>query len=552
MLEKVKSFFSDMNKDKASKLAAVVTAAAAIIYALFFYFRNCFNSLAGKRINFYYGVIFIAMIAMTLYLLRIFVKDKEWKYPRTFVILAIGWTFCMQLVMPPISGVDEVKHYYAAYHCSNILMGMKDQNLGLDDHNNMIWTEDTFFYMRAEDFEMLPHLDVTFPVQYPRLANGNWIKHSEELNYNVECHEQPPRASRYIVSGLGITIARLLGFGFAGVIFMGRFMNSLTLIIAGWFALKLLPVGKQQFFTFAFFPTILHLCSSYSYDNMSILFSLALLTLCLYYSQPHVKLHAWDLIILGGCVVMLIPNKTVYALFAVWIFIIPVKKWWNDVVLSKKWYEYTILGILIAGFVVAFKKVVVRYYWQVYQLVFWKYEGAASEVASDRDALTWDYFKGHKLETFKFAWGGIKEYFWYDIKHIVGNEIGHVNLDAQVPMTCVVIMLLLLIASLIFIKGNRIKKWQWIFVGLGLVLCLVAIYIGCMTRFTPKDSHGIQVSFRYLIPVYMSLCIALGTDAKENKLALAFIYVQNIALLFSMCGLLYFLFHLRDGMPMPF
>ena len=104
----MKSFFSKFLTDKNKKIAAIVAAVITIGYSLFFYFSNCFNSAASKRINFYYAAIFITMIAMVGFLLYIILKDKEWNYPRLFVILALGWTISMQLVMPPISGVDEV------------------------------------------------------------------------------------------------------------------------------------------------------------------------------------------------------------------------------------------------------------------------------------------------------------------------------------------------------------------------------------------------------------------------------------------------------------
>lgn len=165
-MEKIKAYFTDMNRDKGIKIAAVVAAAVAILYSLFFYFKNCFDASAGKRINFYYGIIFVVMIALVIYLLRILLLDKQWNYPRAFVILAIGWTFCMQLVMPPISGVDEVAHYYSAYHASNIMMGKKDVNLCTDTNNLGSWVQgESYFYMRAEDYYMLPYLDVTFPYQ---------------------------------------------------------------------------------------------------------------------------------------------------------------------------------------------------------------------------------------------------------------------------------------------------------------------------------------------------------------------------------------------------
>ena len=552
-MEKIKSYFLDMNKDKAFKIGAVLLSAVGIIFALAFFFINCLNLANTKRYNLYFILIFAVMIGLTVYLLRLLLLDKKWSYPRTFVILSIGWAFCMQLVMPPISGPDEVQHYYSAYHSSNIMLGKKDHNLSMDTSKLGSWVQDeSFFYMRAEDYYMMPYIDVTFPYQYAILAQGNYIKNAAEMQDEVEVYIAPSKASRYIVSAAGITIARLLGFGFAGVIFMGRFFNSLSLIIAGYIALKLLPVGRHQLFTFLLFPGVLHLCSSYSYDNMSILFSLALFTLCLYYSQPQVKLHAWDLIILAGCVIVLIPNKTVYALFAIWIFAIPVKKWWTDVALSKKWYEYGILAVLGAGVVVVGKKLIVKYYYVIMQNVFWKYEGGI-ETDSAREALTWTYFKAHKLETLQFAWEGIKVDFWYNINHIIGSQVGHVLLNAEVPMICVVLMLICLLVGLIFIKGKRIPKWQMVVFGLGLFLCVLAIFIGCMTRFTPAEgSQRIQISFRYLIPIYMCMCIGLGTDAKENKLALTLIYIQNIVLIFSMCNLLYFLFHLRDGMPAPF
>ena len=553
-MERIRNYFTGMNREKIIQMGACLIGFIGIIFALVFYFSNCFNTSATKRYNAYFAIIFIVMIAVTIFVGRIFVLGKNWSYPRLFVIMAIAWTFCMQLVMPPISGPDEVTHYYSAYHCSNIMMGMKDHDLGTDTSNPGRWEPNqSYFLMRGEDYYMLPYLDVTFPYQYAILAQGNYIKHSEELKDNVKVYIAPTKASRYLVSGAGITLARLLGFGFAGVIFMGRFFNSLSLIIAGYIALKILPVGKQQFFTFALFPGVLHLCSSYSYDNMSILFSLALFTLCLYYSQPNVKLHAWDLIILAGCLVVLLPNKIVYVLFAIWIFVIPVKKWWTDVALSKKWYEYVVLAGIFSGIIVVGRKLFHVYYYKIMTQVFWKWDGVGIETDSSQQVYTWDYFTSHKLETLKFAWDGIKVDFWYNIHHIVGSQVGHVLLNAEVPMACVIVMLACLIIGIVFSKGKRIKKWQMIVIGVGLILCVLAIFIGCMTRFTPAEgSQRIQISFRYLIPVYMCMCIGLGTDQKENKLALALIYIQNIALVFSMCGLLNFLFHLRDGLPAPF
>lgn len=551
-MEKIKSFFCPMTKDKAFRLGAVLFAAVGTIFATVFFILNCFNTSKSKFYNGYFLFILLIMIATTVYLLRFLLLDKKWSYPRVFVVLALGWSISMQLVMPPISGVDEVSHFYSAYHCSNIMMGMKDHNLGRQYDGTNLWVpQETYFEMRAEDYIYLPTVDITFPYQYQVLADGNWFHCSEEAKQLVPCYEFPAKARRYLVSAVGISIARFLGFGFAGTVFMGRLMNTLMLIFMGWFCLKIIPVGKLQLVSFALFPTILQLCASYSYDNMSILFSMLLLTMCLYYSQDKVKLHAWDLIIIAICVAMLIPNKTVYALFGVWFFMIPIKKWWKDVGLSKKWYEYGILAVILAGIIVVGRKLITSYYWSVYSQIFWKHDGAI-EQDDTMVSYTWWYFKDHVPETLKFAWDGIKVDFWYNIKHVIGAEIGHVRLNAQVPVACTIILLICLIVGIVINKGKRIKAWQYVIFGLGFILCLVAIFIGCMVRFTPVEgSERIQISYRYLIPLYMCLSIALGTDAKENKKALALIYIQNIVLIFAMCGTLYFLLHLRDGQPVP-
>ena len=154
---------------------------------------------------------------------------------------------------------------------------------------------------------------------------------------------------------------------------------------------------------------------------------------------------------------------------------------------------------------------------------------------------------------FKFAWDGIKVDFWYNIKHVVGNELGHVNLNAQVPMACIMVIFIVFLDGLIFSRGHRLNKRQYICLAIGLLACMIAIFMGCLVRFTPAEgSQRIQISYRYIIPVYMCMTIALGSEQEENKLGLILLYIENIALSFSMCGLLYFLFHLRDGMPAPF
>jgi hypothetical protein len=103
-----------------------------------------------------------------------------------------------------------VSHYYGAYHCSNILLGMKDHDFETERQEEWgRWIQGTtYFEMRAEDYILLPTVDITFPYQYQVLADGNWFHCPEEAKQLVPCSEYPARARRYLVSGAGMAIGR--------------------------------------------------------------------------------------------------------------------------------------------------------------------------------------------------------------------------------------------------------------------------------------------------------------------------------------------------------
>ncbi|WP_294242989.1 hypothetical protein, partial [Pseudobutyrivibrio sp.] len=81
-MEKIKSFFCPMTKDKAFRLGAVLLAAVGTIFATVFFILNCFNTSKSKFYNGYFLFILLIMIATTVYLLRFLLLDKKWSYPR--------------------------------------------------------------------------------------------------------------------------------------------------------------------------------------------------------------------------------------------------------------------------------------------------------------------------------------------------------------------------------------------------------------------------------------------------------------------------------------
>ena len=187
-----------MTMDKAFKLGTVLVSAFGIIFSIVFFCLNAFDTSKTKFYNGYFALILIVMIALTIYLARFLLLDKEWSYSKIYLVLAIGWSICMQLVMPPISGADEVQHFYSAYHCSNIYLGIKDHDFDTTPGSYGNWIEGTsYFYMRAEDYYKLPYIDVTFPYQYQILADGNWFHTDDDMKELVQCYTKPTQRPRY-------------------------------------------------------------------------------------------------------------------------------------------------------------------------------------------------------------------------------------------------------------------------------------------------------------------------------------------------------------------
>ena len=539
--------FHDINREKVLKLITLLLGIVGLVYATVYIFSTWLNPAKSKFYNGYFLIILLAMFVPTIWLLKYLLTDKKISYVKIYVILSLCWGICMQFVMPPFSGPDETKHYFSAYHASSIMMGQKDHGIDQQFGN---WIQDkSYFLIRSEDIYTAPQVDVTFPDQYEILADGCWFRCPQEGKEYVGCYEAPGRARRYLISGLGITIARLLNWGFVGTIFMGRFMNTLFMTLMGAICIKLLPIGKSQLIAFLIFPELLTLCGSYSYDNMSIFFSMLLLSLCLYYSRPEKQLHIWDMGIIAACILILIPNKQVYALFAIWFFAIPLVKWWQ-MIKGKKWYDLAGVAVLLIGFITVGRKFVMKYYWIVYSNIFWKWdEQAVIEQDGVRTSYTWETVVSDPIGTLKFAWEGVKVDFWYNLKHVIGCELGHVLLTVKVPLICTVLLLLILLATIFVKRGKGIKPWQVVIYVLGVVLCVAAIFVGCLIRFTPESgSERVQISYRYLIPVYMTLAVIAGTDKEENKATIGLLYLENLTMIFVACSALTYLLHLRDGM----
>ena len=523
-----------LDNEKANKITTIIAAvlgfaaAAALLMTLF---SEAFDGARSLRYNLYFVVIFVFATIPTLYFLYHMKSEREFKYEHLFLVISICWGMVFQLAMPALSGPDEANHFYSAYNASNVFLGTSSDNVE-ENGMSLMRNCDTSFFL----------YDVNFPDTYWLTADANMFGVDGEDAELIEVNMIAGAWFRYIPSGLGIMLARFVGASLVALMYFGRFFNTIFYIICGYFAVKLTPVGKAQVCTAAMIPHVIELCSSYSYDVMSISLCILSVALCLYYSEPHRDFRAVDFLILMILFVLIAPNKGCYMAYMIMLFCIPFRKW-KDMVLRKDPVNIGLLVAMVAGFIFVFK----RYLFSLIQGYVWKIFTLAEndiEQYAGRPAFNFEYIKANPGETLKLVFHTFKEYWWLDTQAMLGRDPMHHSITLLVPLWIFVVMVIVIFATLLVNRSKALDKKRYILWLVTTFATLFIIVCGCLIRFTPLDAERVQIASRYYIPIFMAGLMCTGSRAKENPWTLKLLYLQNLLLTPYIISCLVFLLNL--------
>ncbi|MBP1571449.1 MAG: DUF2142 domain-containing protein, partial [Oscillospiraceae bacterium] len=250
-----------------------------------------------------------------MYLL-IFVKKV--KITTAFVVFSLVIGFVFSIYTPIKGSPDEYVHITTAYHTSNKLLGIKES------------------YNFAEGTLLMRQCDAgvyTEPVKY----NAFEIQEIYEgifSNAGDKTQLVPVKARihntafgpLFWAQAIGITVARLLGFGFVPMIILGRLANLAVYTALVWLAIKVMPIHKNTLAVLALTPIPLQLAGSFTYDTLVIalcfLFT-AVVFSCAYQKE---KVGFKDVAAMAVLAALIAPGKTVYIVVAALCFIIPLEK----------------------------------------------------------------------------------------------------------------------------------------------------------------------------------------------------------------------------------
>lgn len=493
---------------------------AAGIFILFFFFL--WHSLDLKAsvtetgntwlIGWYAGLGLLVLAAAVFLGYELFIRRKM-KLEVFFAVSVLCLGGIYSLVLPPLSAPDEVSHYISAYELSSRLLGLekadergliliRPEDAWLEDVTDVLADDGTAGGGNEKPVILGQILsEETYRRIHEELSGENGAVHPEDIQ-NPPSQDTGPLASSYQFSvrttplaygpqALGFVLARLLGFGSLGLLYLGRLFNLLFFAATGCLTIRRLPFGKTAVFAVYLLPMNLHLVSSLSYDVLITAFCGYFTAVCMDLAYKADKVKLKDVVLLAFLLAVMGPCKMVYGVIAGLCLLIPVKKFggWGRWIASAA----GVLGAFAAAMAVVNLGTVSMYTQAEDSYIAW-----AKETGYTFAELLHRPVHVLKMCYDTLAWKGTQLF-----EGMIGGSLG--NQDPVLNTPTVIILALCAILVVLVLKkpgeevmistGNRL--WIW-FLGL---LLLGALMFSMLLAWTPRSASMIEgVQGRYLLP----------------------------------------------------
>lgn len=475
----------------------------------------------------YAGLAVLAMAVTAGLGIELFIRRKM-KLETLFVVSVAALGLIYTLVLPPLSAPDEVSHYISAYELSSRLMGreavnenglirIRAEDAWLEDVNDVLADDGTetgngndaviLGQELTEGTYQRLHKEITGADGYkePETYQAGAAKPADMANDTAVSYQPSVRTTplAYLPQALGFTLARVLGLGSLGLLYMGRLFNLAFFAAAGRQTLKRLPFGKTVVFGVYLLPMNLHLVSSLSYDVLitALCGYFTALSLDLAYRARRVRLK--DVALLALTLAVMGPCKMVYGVIAGLCLLIPVRKFggWGRWLGSAA----AVLGAFLCAMAAVNLGTVSMYTKAEDSYIAW-----AGETGYTFAELLHRPVHVLKLCYDTFVWKGTQLF-----EGMIGGSLG--NQDPVLNTPAAVILALTAILVILALKKPeetvQMKAGDRIWIGCLAVLVLGALMFSMLLAWTPRSASMIEgVQGRYLLPVLPALLLTIKNN----------------------------------------
>lgn len=461
----------------------------------------------------WYGLLMVVGTAALALLGAVLLGERSWSLERVYpaAVLVLGLMY--MAVLPPLSAPDEVSHFISAYELSNKVLGWEQRN------------EEGLIYIRAQDAFIEDLGDVMAddgsgwrdsaarePVILGQLLTQDTYRFIHEKGLGGSGEEgravsyQPSVRTTplaYVPQTAGITLARLLGLGGIGLLFLGRLCNLVLYAVMGYAAIRRMPFGKEVFCGVSLLPMSLHLAASLSYDVMILALSGYFAAVCLDLAYEAERVRPADILALALVMAVMGPCKMVYGAIAGFCLLIPVRKFGG-------WGKWAVSAAVVLGsFGVAMAVV------NLGTVAMYAQADSGYIAWAGEEGYTFAELMHRPLHVIRMCyntlmWEGEPLY-----SGMIGEALGNKDSVLNTPYVAV----LGLTAALVILSlkkpgesmrmslGNRV--WIWL-VCLGI---LGALMFSMLLAWTPKGYNVIKgVQGRYLLPMLPMFLLTLKND----------------------------------------
>lgn len=338
----------------------------------------------------------------------------------------------------------------------------------------------------------------------------------------------------YLPAVLGMTLARLLGFGSIAMLMLARWCNLAFFAVCVWWCMKKLPFGKMALAVIALFPMTIQQCNSFSYDAVitSILFLFSTYIICMTYEDKPIKISDAAIVsVLSG---LLVYGKSgVYLPVCLAALLIPTKKF------GCLWKKLAVAGSLMG---IAMLSYINRNSGTVTQVMATTAETSAVG-ATAGNAVSMGYTVGFFLQNpwklIQMLCNTVADKSEFYLESIVGQKMGWVEIE--ISRVIFVGFLVLFMISMLKVRGEKqyVTSGQKWWISIVCLLCAGMILMGMLLTWTPFGHVSIEgVQGRYFTPLLLLLSLAgrnnivLLNDNKDRGIFCGGMVLQLLAVIY--------------------
>ena len=279
-----------------------------------------------------YELLFPASVITALFAALLWSRKGDRMY-RAYAFSAMVLGVLYLAVMPGLSAPDELSHYSTAYRISSNMMledplirpagltAVRAVDYPLEDMNGVKTP------LVPDDEESVPEVLGNPVKQTTYRAVKDWDKRYAFSTKPVasaipDVHTTPVF---YLPQAIGFSIARALGLGTMGLLFLGKFLNLCCYVVLTALAVRTTPLGKGWFAAAGLLPMSVSLAASLSYDAglIGTVFLFTALIFKLAYGAEEIR--ARELFALCALAALFGPCKLVYAPLILLLWLVPAR-----------------------------------------------------------------------------------------------------------------------------------------------------------------------------------------------------------------------------------